>query len=229
MSIEQTRSPIPLPDTTFLPEKSHSLSIRQVDNLSQIRQHLKEKKLTQAGTILFDSDETLRPSISGKLPGNDHSFWQLDKLPSSTQSFLQELKTHQWQVAIVSNQPDQGHQLASLLGKIADYTPLLQFAEQNNIPFFGFSSQPISLSQFPTAIKQSFHYYFSPLKRTLYKDTPAAINEVSRWIDKVHQNGPLIWVGNNKRDQRFAQRLHRALPNKSLLMYRLPDFYAQGN
>jgi hypothetical protein len=212
------------PDQENTPEDLRSGdALVKAGSLGEAEQLLDETNFFCQGNVLIvDLDETLRPSF-------DHGLTlSLGKLPQESQELLTRAKNEGVHVAVVTNQPREGHQISRTLSKIRDYEASFSFFEENDIPVFGYEAEGLGPIE---AVK----YLTSLARRDLYKNTEEAVSEVGDWINR-QQNPPetpqIVWIGNNQRDVDFGKRLRESLKQgdstENITIIQLPDFRSKS-
>lgn len=145
------------------------------------------------GIFLTDSDYTLRQSHRGGLSGH------FDHFDAGVQDALTQIaRLSHWKTAIITDQPDRGHQLAALAGKLFGYQPLLQFAKEHGIPVLGGYNDP-------------FRFFLR--ERMQYKHHPRAIKETLELLDSFEWQGKevIVVVGDRQADMVFGGQIAKKL------------------
>lgn len=146
-----------------------------------------------SGFFLTDSDYTLRNSLREFSSGNP------DRVDIKVQKLLKQIKnTAGWDVAIITDQPDKGHQISEVVGFMKGYTPLLRFAELNDIEVLGGHNNLIK-------------FVFDEQGR--YKMHERSINETFEMLQRkgFMEREAIVWAGDTEEDVNFGTRLEQRL------------------
>lgn len=156
------------------------------------------------GIAVFDLDYTLKSNYLKLL-----ICLEFGKIPLDSVTLLQDMQKKGWVIAVVTNQPKSGHQIASVLGNIKNY------------PYF------------PKAIediigKENIFGGGLDFISNHNKKTQRATVEVSNFILRNHRNitGGICVVGDKIEDYDFAERVNETLNINGLSIdtfIKLPD------
>ncbi len=147
----------------------------------------------QSGVFLSDSDYTLRQSVKDFLSGYP------DRLDLRVQEIVLEIhQKDNWDVAIITDQPDKGHQIARVAGKLKNYDPLLKFCMNNNIDVLGGYNDPVR---------------FVLKEKGQYKKHQRAIDETMEMLERKNykERENIVWVGDTMEDVDFGMRLEKKI------------------
>ncbi|OGC45531.1 hypothetical protein A2V49_01870 [candidate division WWE3 bacterium RBG_19FT_COMBO_34_6] len=175
--------------------EEHFLSFHADDIFETVSYLESQKVFEESGIFLTDSDYTLRTSAKEFLSGYP------DRISLKSQELLLKVHNHKdWDVAIITDQPDKGHQVGTVVGKIRGYTPFLEFAKQNKIEVLGGYNDPVR---------------FVLKEKGTYKKYPRALDETMELLQRKNYKDKknLVWVGDTKWDVEYGVRLEKKLRN----------------
>lgn len=147
----------------------------------------------ESGIFLSDSDYTIRQSAKELLRGTP------DRIDPVVHEKLLSIKNKpNWDLAIITDQPDKGHQIAALAGKVKGYTPLLKFAQQNDIEILGGHNDLVSF-----IIKEGGRY----------KKHERALEETLAMLRRKNalEQQNVVWIGDTQEDVVFGESLESRL------------------
>jgi histidinol phosphatase-like enzyme len=156
----------------------------------------------EPGVVLFDSDGTCRSHWKALKSG------KLGLVPEGYLKLIDELKDKGWKIAMVTNQPYPGHQVAGVLSRKGQrYEAFPYCYEKRDIKIFG--------GDWRFLTKQ-------------YKKGGLAIRQVVDWMENEAGYVPgenVVFVGDRQGDVDFSKRLDADLDSlKRVKMYKVPGF-----
>jgi hypothetical protein len=175
-----------------------------VMEVSGLGEAMKEIRNLKPGILLLDSDGTCR------------SHWRALKrvqfgfVPNEYLGLIDEMRDKKWKIAIITNQPYPGHQVAGVLSKLGSgYEAFPYCYENRGIKIFG----------------ANWRFLTDNFKRS-----DLAVTQVIDWMfdeTKYLPEGNVVMVGDRQSDVDFSGRLNVSLCNEhdfsgTVRVYKIP-------
>lgn len=192
-------------ELTFKPrEQDFQPNLVEVEQCKSFTDAINRLKKLPPGIALFDSDNTMREPLKEGRVG------KFGKIPSEVLNQVDDLKEKGWEIAIVTNQPEKGHQVAKVVSKVrGDYETFPDCFKRRNIEIFG--------GGWGFLIKH-------------FKKSSEAVRKVQNWIKKkgagFKGKVPVVMIGDREGDIKFTDRLAEEIQEeefvRNIKMLKLP-------
>ena len=177
------------------------VSLVKITDLNQLPDKLSK---IPVGVLLLDSDGTTRNGRKSLLRGRP------GEVPRSSLEMVEGLIGRGWQVAVVTNQPAEGHQIARFWGRIRQYPYFPEVWRRMSVPVFG----------------AGWDFLWNRAKTW-----QSTLVKVLVWMEDLEMLrmgiGSLVMVGDRQGDVDFIERLkaemkQRVIDVSPCLMFKLP-------